>query len=94
MEKHFKQNGVTFEIKCFESYEKTKADNKARGLSDNELDTTFIEGNLKVTNVRFLKEKYKKESLEVSKNTVIRLYRFIKEIENTKCKISLTEYYS
>lgn len=94
MTKFIKQGDLIFGVECRESYNKTLADKTARGLSDEEMDTTFIQGFLQVKSVSIIQEQYQPRAVELTRNQVLRLSKFVREIEATECKQSLTDYYS
>lgn len=87
--------GKTAKIKCFDTYDKEEVKRLSMTLkSEEEVETTYIEGVLKVQEIEFLQPVYKRKSIILSKNDIVRLSRYISEIEKEKCKISLIDYYS
>lgn len=93
MERFIQLGSKVFKLSCSENYNKEKADKMSRGLSDDAMENTYIEGTIKVTSIEILLSEYKLESIHIHRSEVERLHRFIHEVEHEKCKQTLMEYY-
>ena len=93
MKKYIESKGLVFEFDCREDYDKTKANKIAKSTPEEEIETTFIEGNLKVTAINILQKKYSNESVAMTRSTVVRLNKYINEIESQKCKMTVEEWF-
>lgn len=95
MEKFIQLNkGKVARFNCREVYDKEEVDKKSRGLSDDEMETTVVEGRLKVLSVDILNSSYSKESINISSYELERLSRYKTEIQAEKVRTTISEYYS
>ena len=96
MESYFRSNGKIFEIEHYEKYSKEEAKRVQREETRNEedYDKPILKGYHSIRGVKIIQEKYSRKAVELSKNEVARLYKFIKEIESKECVTTLNEYYS